>query len=144
MILTKQTGLPFAPVLANSVANTGTSSRPNLLADWHIPEPTITHWFNTALNTPGAPWGTPAQFTYGNAGRGILRGPGRTNVDFSVFKQFAPAEKVRLQMRAEFFNVLNHPQFDLPGQTIGSPSAGVITATVGTPRDIQFSLRVLF
>jgi hypothetical protein len=49
-----------------------------------------------------------------------------------------------LQLRAEFFNILNHAQFDLPGQTIGSPSAGVITATVGTPRDIQFSLRLLF
>jgi Carboxypeptidase regulatory-like domain len=144
LILTKQTGLPFAPVLANSVANTGTSSRPNLLADWHIPDPTIMHWFNTALNTPEGSWGTPAQFTYGNAGRGILRGPGRTNVDFSIFKQFAATEKVHLQLRAEFFNFLNHPQFDLPGQTIGSPSAGVITATVGTPRDIQFSLRLLF
>jgi len=144
MILTKQTGLPFAPVLANSVANTGTSSRPNLIGDWNIPDPTITHWFNTALNTPGAPWATPAQFTYGNAGRGILRGPGRTNVDFSVFKQFAVTERFHVQFRGEFFNALNHPQFDLPGQSIGSPSAGVITATVGTPRDIQFSLRLLF
>jgi hypothetical protein len=70
LILSTQTGLPFAPVLANSVANTGTSSRPNLVADWYIPNPTITHWFNTALNTPGAPWVTPAQATYGNAGRG--------------------------------------------------------------------------
>jgi hypothetical protein len=144
MIFTKQTGLPFAPVLANSVANTGASSRPNLLGDWHIPDPTITHWFNTALNTPGAPWATPAQFTYGNAGRGILRGPGRTNVDFSVFKQFAATERFHVQFRGEFFNILNHPQFDLPGQTIGNPAAGVITATVGTPRDIQFSLRLLF
>jgi hypothetical protein len=96
------------------------------------------------LNTAGAQWATPAQFTYGNAGRGILRGPGRTDVDFSVFKQFAATERLHLQLRGEFFNVLNHPQFDLPGQTIGSPSAGVITATVGTPRDIQFSLRLLF
>ena len=124
MILTAQTGLPFAPVLANSVANTGTSSRPNLVADWRISNPTITHWFNTALNTPGAPWVTPAQFTYGNAGRGILRGPGRSNVDFSVFKQFPITERFHLQFRGEFFNILNHPQFDLPGQTIGSPSAG--------------------
>jgi hypothetical protein len=144
MILSAQSGLPFAPVLANSVANTGTSSRPNLVADWHISNPTITHWFNTALNAAGAPWVTPAQFTYGNAGRGILRGPRRTDVDFSVFKQFAVTERFRLQFRGEFFNVLNHPQFDLPGQTIGSPSAGVISATVGTPRDIQFSLRLLF
>ena len=144
MILSVQTSLPFAPVLANSVANTGTSSRPNLVADWHIDNPTITHWFNTALNTPGAPWVTPAQFTYGNAGRGILRGPGRSDVDFSVFKQFPVTERFRLQFRGEFFNILNHPQFDLPGQTIGSPSAGVISGTVGTPRDIQFSLRLQF
>ncbi len=144
MILSAQTGLPFAPVLANAVANTGAGSRPDLLADWHISNPTITHWFNTALNTPGAPWFTPAQFTYGDAGRGILRGPGRTNLDFSVFKQFPITERFRLQFRGEFFNILNHPQFDLPGQTIGSPSAGVITGTVGTPRDIQFSLRLMF
>jgi hypothetical protein len=144
MILSVQTGLPFAPVLANSVANTGTSSRPDLVGDWHIPNPTITHWFNTALNTPGAPWLTPAQFTYGDAGRGILRGPGRTNLDFSVFKEFPVTERFRLQFRGEFFNILNHPQFDLPGQTIGSPSGGVISGTVGTPRDIQFSLRLQF
>src|SRR5262249_13292011 len=142
LILTKQTAMPFAPVLANSVANTGTSSRPNLLADWHIDNPTITHWFNTALNTAGAPWATPAQYTFGNAGRGILRGPGRTNVDFSVFKQFSITERLRLQFRGEFFNLFNHPQFDLPNPTIGSPSAGVISATVGTPRDVQFSLRM--
>src|SRR5260370_3957221 len=86
MILSAQTGLPFAPVLANSVANTGTSSRPNLVADWHIDTPTITPWFNTALNTPRARWFTPVQFAFGNAGRGILRGPGRSDVDFSVFK----------------------------------------------------------
>ena len=144
MILSAQSGLPFAPVLANSVANTGASSRPNLVGDWHISNQTITNWFNTALNTPGAPWATPAQFTYGNAGRGILRGPDRVDVDFSLFKQFAATERIRAQFRGEFFNILNHPQFDLPGQTIGSPSAGVITGTVGTPRDIQFSLKLLF
>jgi hypothetical protein len=144
MILSTQGGLPFAPVLANSVANTGASSRPNLVGDWYISDPTITHWFNTVLNTAGAPWATPAQFTYGNAGRGILRGPRRTNMDFSVFKQYAATERLGVQFRGEFFNVLNHPQFDLPGQTIGSPSAGVITGTVGTPRDIQFSLKLLF
>ena len=99
---------------------------------------------NTALNTARGPWATPPQFTYGNAGSAIQRGPSRTNVDLSVFKQFAVTERLREQFRGEFFNVLNHPQFDLPGQTIGSPSAGVITGTVGTPRDIQFSLKLLF
>jgi hypothetical protein len=47
-----------------------------------------------------------------------------------------------LQFRGEFF--FNHPQFDLPNATIGLPSAGIISSTVGTPRDIQFSLRLRF
>ena len=53
-------------------------------------------------------------------------------------------ERFRLQIRGEFFNALNHPQFDLPNATIGSASAGVISSTVGSPRDIQGSLRLTF
>ena len=125
MILSKQTGLPFTPTLANSVANTGTTSRPNLAGDWHIAQPTLTRWFNTDLNTAGAPWATPAQFNFGNAGRGILRGPGRTNLDFSVLKQFAITERFRLQLRGEFFNLFNHPQFNqIPERgVVGSPAS---------------------
>src|SRR5262249_9291767 len=63
-ILIAQGGLPFSPVLANSVANTGTSSRPNVVGDFSLPNPGINQWFNTALNTPGAPWATPAQYTF--------------------------------------------------------------------------------
>jgi hypothetical protein len=144
MILILQTGLPFTPSLASSVANTGTGSRPDRLGDATLPNPDPARWFNTALNTAGAPWGTPAIYTYGNAGRGILRGPGRTNVDVSLFKQFSITERVRLQFRAEFFNLPNHPQFDLPNASIGNPVSGTISATVGTPRDIQFGLRVVF
>jgi hypothetical protein len=53
---------------------------------------------------------------------GYSAGPDRTNVDFLVFKQFTAGERVHLQLRSEFFNLVNHPQFDLPGQTIGSPA----------------------
>ncbi len=146
MILTAQTGLPFTPVLANAVTNTGTSSRPNYVggANATVPKPTINHWFNTAFNAPGAAWATPAQYTYGNAGRNILTGPSRTNLDFSLFKEFAATERIRVQFRGELFNILNHPQFDLPNATIGQPAAGTITNTVGTPRDIQLGLRLVF
>jgi hypothetical protein len=65
-------------------------------------------------------------------------------LDLSIFKHFALTERYRLQFRAEFFNFFNHPQFDLPNASIGSPNAGVISSTVGTPRDIQFSLRLSF
>jgi hypothetical protein len=146
LILTAQTGLPFTPVLANSVANSGSSSRPNIVSGVSatLPNPTINDWFNTSFNVPGAVWATPAQYTFGDAGRNILRGPHRTNVDFSVFKDYPVTERVHLQLRGELFNILNHPQFDLPAATIGQAGVGTITDVIGTPRDIQVGLRLKF
>jgi len=146
MILTAQTGLPFTPVLANSVANTNSSSRPNINSGVSatLANPTINDWFNTSFNVPGSVWSTPALYTFGNAGRNILRGPGRFNLDTSLFKDFAVSERVHVQFRGELFNVLNHPQFDLPNATIGNAQAGIISATLGTPRDIQVGLRLMF
>ncbi|MBI1790744.1 MAG: TonB-dependent receptor [Acidobacteria bacterium] len=144
LILIFQTGLPFTPSLASPVANTGTGSRPNRVGDASLPNPALSRWFNTALDTAGAPWATPALYTFGNSGRGVLRAPGRTNIDFSVFKEFPITERIKLQWRSEFFNLFNHPQFDLPNTSIGAAVAGTISGTVGTPRDIQFGLRVVF
>jgi hypothetical protein len=144
LIIILQTGLPFTPALASPVANTGTGSRPNRVGDASLASPALSRWFNTALDTAGAPWTTPALFTFGNSGRGVLRGPGRTNVDFSVFKEFPIRERMKLQWRVEFFNLPNHPQFDLPNASLGNPVAGTIAGTVGTPRDIQFGLRLVF
>ena len=143
-ILTWQGGLPFTPTLATSVSNTGTGSRPDRLKSGETANPVITHWFDTSFNTPDAAWATPRTFTYGNGGRNTLRGPHRTNLDFSVFKEFPIKERFRMQFRSEFFNIFNHPQFDLPNSTIGNQAAGVISSTVGSPRDIQFSLRLTF
>jgi len=86
----------------------------------------------------------PAQFTYGNAGRNILYGPGRVNFDFSLFKDFRITESLKIQFRTEFFNLFNTPQFDLPNATIGSGPAGTITSIVGIPRQIQFGLKLVF
>jgi hypothetical protein len=146
LLLTAQTGLPFTPVLANSTTNTGTSSRPNIVpgVSKTVPHPSIHAWFNTSFNVPGAVWATPAQYTYGDASRNILRGPDRFNADFSLFKSYAITERFRLQFRGELFNVLNHPQFDLPAATIGQAGVGTIPDTIGTPRDIQVGLRLTF
>jgi hypothetical protein len=146
IILTAQTGLPFTPTLANSVANTGSASRPNIISGVSatVPNPTINDWFNTSFGVPGAVWATPALYTFGDAGRNILRGPSRFNLDTSLFKDLALTERFRLQVRGEFFNVLNHPQFDLPNATIGQPGVGTITNAIGTPRDIQVGLRLAF
>jgi len=143
-IITIQSGLPFTPTLATSVSNSG-GSKPDRRGSGELSEgQSINRWFDTSFNTAGAAWFTPAQFTYGNGGRNILRGPGRWNVDYSIFKNFRLTERFGLQFRSEFFNLFNHPQFDLPNASIGNPIAGRIAATVGVPRDIQFSLRLGF
>jgi hypothetical protein len=136
-INTFQTGLPFTPTLAATTINTGTGQRPDRIADGKLSDPTVDRWFDTAAFV------TPAPFTYGNAGRNILYGPGRVNFDFSVFKEF-PIKSARLQFRIECFNLLNTAQFDLPNAAIGAANAGTITSIVGTPRQIQFGLKAVF
>ncbi len=136
-ILTVQTGLPFSPVLQTSTTNTGTGSRPNVVGTVRYPQ-TLQHWFD-----PSA-FGIPAPYTYGNAGRDTLSGPGRTNWDMSLFKNFTIREQTQLEFRAEAFNIFNHPQFGLPNATIGNPQAGSITSTVGNPRQLQVALRLQF
>jgi hypothetical protein len=142
-IFTAQTGLPFTPSLQTSVSNAG-GSRPNRLKSGTLDNRDPFLWFDTSFNTPTAAWGVPAQFTFGNSGRNILRGPGRVNFDWSLFKEFLASERWRLQYRAEFFNLFNTPQFDLPNPTIGNPGAGRITATSGPNRQIQMGLRLSF
>ena len=135
-ILTIQSGLPFSPVLNTSTTN-GTSSRADVVGPITYPH-TLQQWFNPAA------FGTPAPYTYGNAGRDILFGPGRFNWDMSLFKDFVIHEQTKFEFRAEAFNVFNHPQFNLPNASIGNPQAGQITSTVGNPRQLQMGLRFQF
>jgi hypothetical protein len=69
---------------------------------------------------------------YGNSGRNILYGPGRSTWT-SVFKEFVIVEGLKLQFRTGSFNVFNHTQFDLPNATDWGGNAGTITSIVGTP-----------
>ena len=135
-ILTTQSGLWFSPVLQTSTTN-GTSSRPNKIGSVSYPK-TLTRWFD-----PSA-FGTPAPYTYGNAGRDSLLGPGRTNWDSSLFKEFPIREPMLFQFRFEAYNALNHPQFGYPNPNIGNAQAGQITSIVGNPRNLQASLRFQF
>jgi hypothetical protein len=87
----------------------------------------------------------------GNVARGAFRGPAVFNWDFSIFKKFRFRETQELQFRAEFFNVFNTPQFNLPGSNIASAANfGRSTSTLttvsnfGTQRQIQFGLRYNF
>jgi hypothetical protein len=99
---------------------------------------TLTSWFSASA------FSSPAQYTYGNAGRNSLIGPGRTNVDMSIFKSFPVHEQMYFQFRFEAFNVFNHPQFGYPNPTVGTAQVGSITSVVGNPRNLQASLQFQF
>jgi hypothetical protein len=118
----------------------------------------INLWFNpAAFKIPGCPDNNPVCTNptpigrTGNSGIGIIRGHNIANADLAVSKYFTITERLRLQFRANFVNVFNHPNFALPAANISAPAAvGRITATTpptfGTvgPREIDFQLRFEF
>ena len=85
----------------------------------------------------------PPLFTFGDAGRNIIDGPGLSNLDLSLHKAFKVAESRSVQFRVEFFNALNHPNLGSPALTIGE-DAGEITDTSTRQRQIQFALKYVF
>jgi hypothetical protein len=92
---------------------------------------------------PGA-FALPATGTFGNIGKGSLRGPHLVNWDTGLFKEFPlSAERLRLQFRAEFFNVLNHTNFNNPKNGFSSGGFGSITGA-SDPRIGQLALKLLF
>jgi hypothetical protein len=132
------TGEPYSVTFTSTVLG-WPSSRADIVGDPKPSDPSITQWFNPAA------FAVPAPFAYGNSARNLLFGPGFFNWDAGVFKNTALTGRVNLEFRAEFFNILNHPNFGLPASNISVPgSVGRITATSNSPRDIQFGLRLQF
>jgi hypothetical protein len=82
--------------------------------------------------------------TFGNSGRGMFRGPGQWNVDFSAFKDIPFTERWRMQFRTEFFNLFNHANFGNPNVNLDSPDYGTIRSTTVNARLIQFALKLSF
>jgi hypothetical protein len=81
---------------------------------------------------------------FGNAGRNILIGPGFKNFNLSLLKNVRLGEGARLQFRAEAFNVLNHPNFQVPVFFIDRADVGQVTATANEGRELQFAIKLLF
>ena len=88
----------------------------------------------------------PATPVLGNNGRNSLYGPRLVNVDFSVFKNNRIGERLNLQFRAEFFNILNHANFQAPVDNfvLGVGGAGVIDSTTTPSRQIQLGMKIVF
>ena len=86
-------------------------------------------------------------FNFGNAGRNILIGPGLFNTDFGLFKRFTvdrTGRRREVQIRLEAFNVFNAPHYAQPNATVDLLQAGRITAIVGTMREMQLGVKVIF
>jgi outer membrane receptor protein involved in Fe transport len=125
-IIQAQTGFPLTVIEPNNVSLTSLTNRPNLVCN---------------PNSGGA--GTPSQFfntscfqrltlaanagLVGNEGRNVVTGPGFSQTDLSLFKNFAIRESMQAQFRIEAFNALNQAVFFPPGNMIGTPTFGVIT-----------------
>jgi hypothetical protein len=147
-IVTLLSGFPFTPVIGSNRSGDGDTrnpDRPSLNPSFSGPVVLgqVGQWFN-----PNA-FVLPAAGTYGNLGRGVFSGPGLTDLDVSLFKNTALSERTSLQFRAEFFNVLNHPNLGTPNATVFSSgainaSAGLITTLATTPRQIQFGMKLIF
>ena len=158
-VLTAESGPPFTPFVSGNISGadeaqiTGTGNgtdRPNLTGGAFYPSrQTPQQWVTASAFTP------PAAFTFGNAGRNILRGSGLGSFDFSVLRDFRLGEGKALQFRAEMFNLFNRANFDIPQRNLASPSFGQIFNTVqpvaglasggpGEPRELQLGLRLVW
>ena len=147
-ILNAQSGFPFTPTVGSNSSGTGDTQNldvPNWNSSFNGPVilGKVNQWFD-----PRA-FSMPLARTFGNGGRSSLIGPSLTSVDTSLFKKFNINEKWSLQFRVEAFNLFNHANFDPPNSVVFSGSnysgsAGVITETATTSRQIQFALKLLF
>ncbi len=143
-------GLPFTPQLSYNPSNDGDTRNPvrpsiNPSFTGKIVQGGPTAYFNPAAFLQ------PLPGTYGNAGRNILQGPGLATTDVSLAKKFPLSERLNLQFRTEAFNIFNHTNFNTPNPVVyatatggPSPTAGVITSTSTTSRQIQFGLKLLW
>ena len=151
-------GIPFTPLVDGDPDGDGSNdnaARPNLIGDPNSGGPrTAEQWYNLAA------FASPTVGFRGTAGRNIVQGPNFRTVDLSLNKSFPLTEKLRLQFRAEAFNLLNRTNFDLPsnsddGSQIFSFSssrgtftplstAGQITNIVGNARELQLALKLVF
>ena len=145
-IATLETGRPFNITLPFDNANIGARGsfqRPNLVGNPYPDGWTKTYGPAGRYFNPDAFAAAP-QFQFGNLGRNALRGPGFKNFDIGMFKNFNIRERIRIQYRAEFFNLFNMVNFSNPGGSFGTPNFGRSTGTQNQQRSIQMGLKLYY
>jgi hypothetical protein len=155
-IITAQSGFPFTPQLSYNPSNTGDTRNPvrpflNPNFTGSVVTGNPAQWFNSAaFIAPPSAGGF-----FGNAGRDTYTGPGLATWDFSVLKETRVRERLNVQFRAEIFNFLNRANFNTPNLIVFTPptaanltglsgTAGSITSTSTTLRQVQFGLKLLW
>ena len=149
-IITAQTGFELTPLVGSNRSGDGDTRNPDRVSlNPNFTGPVVTgnphQWYNPAAFL------FPAAGTFGNGGKNKFAGPGLTEVDLSVFKATKLGERCTLQFRAEAFNLLNNVNFSLPASAnyfsssgAISPSAGLITSTWTTSRQLQLALKLIW
>ena len=140
-IVQSQSGNPVNIVTSNTTVNgVAGTLRPDVNGPVTI-NGSVDRWFDTSVFT--------AVPRFGNLGRNVVIGPAFNNTDFSIVKNTRLGDKLRMQFRAEFFDLFNHANFGQPGNVVATPAFGRITSTrfptgeTGSSRQIQFAVKLM-
>ena len=138
-LVTLQSGPTFTVVTASNTTNAFSAGplRPDLIGDPNSGPHSVNRWFNTAA------FSAPAPYRFGNSPRSVLRGAPLRAVDLTAAKQFVLTERFHADLRGEFYNLLNHANFNIPGTTLGAADFGVVSSARAA-RTVQLGLRVSF
>ena len=141
-IVQAQSGNPVNIVTSNSMLNgTPNSVRPDVSGPIHIIG-SVDQWFDPSVFV--------AVNRFGNLGRNVVIGPAFHNTDLAIIRNLTVARHYRVQLRADIFDLFNHPNFGPPGNIVGTPSFGKISRTrlptgeAGSSRQIQLAVKVAF
>jgi len=150
-VIALYTGQPNTVTTGSDVSLTGVNAdRPNVVAGVPSLPNTLTQWFNPAAFAGGcttaAYVGNPSCVplgTFGNAGRDVFHNPGTIQWDMSVSRKFQITERWKIELRSDFFNIMNHANWNAPATGLTSTTFGQVT-TFGSPRLIQMAMKVYF
>jgi hypothetical protein len=141
LLETYESGPAFTVVTASNTTNAFPAGtlRPNLLRNASLPsdQRSAGRWFDTLA------FAQPANFTFGNSPRSGLRGAPIVTTDATLEKSFAITERWKFDLRGEFYNLLNHAIFNVPGFTFGNADFGVVSSA-RPGRTVQLAGRLSF
>jgi hypothetical protein len=144
-IFQAQSGYPITISVFGDTANAGTALGENPIRANYTGQPIFPHgtrrpaeWFNPVA------FAAPPAYTFGNVGRNSVYGPGMQTLDAAVVRAFPLTERMKLETRGEFFNALNHVNYDVPNRFVNTAGFGTITGVMSPGRQIQLSARVSF